>query len=58
MKEYANIVQAKLDVLVLEDQPTNEQNDGVVQEMNDMRLEFYLPVPLDAGCRITVKLPS
>ena len=26
--------------------------------MNDMQLKFYLPVPLNAGCQVTVKLPS
>ena len=42
---------------VLDSVSTDESLSGVVQEMNDMQLSFYLPVPLDAGCLLTVKLP-
>jgi hypothetical protein len=33
-------------------------NRGIIQELNAMRLQFFLPVPLNAGCMIEVKLPS
>ena len=30
----------------------------MVQELNDMRLDFYLPVPLKVGCKIKIVLPE
>jgi len=29
----------------------------MIQEINDMRLDFYLPVPLNAGCKLKIVLP-
>jgi hypothetical protein len=31
---------------------------GMIQFTEDMTLSFYLPVPLNAGCSLTVELPS
>lgn len=31
---------------------------GMVQEMNDMQLNFYLPVPVNKGCILKVFLPE
>lgn len=33
------------------------KNAGTIQFSEDMSLNFYLPVPLNKGCRITVSLP-
>ena len=29
----------------------------MIQEINDMRLDFYLPVPLNPGCKVKIILP-
>ena len=50
--DYATLNQADL----LVDQSTLA-NRGVIQEFNVMKLQFFLPVPLNAGCMIEVKLP-
>ena len=52
--EYTTISNAKLSVIEIEDDPLA----GMIQEINDMRLDFYLPVPLNAGCKVNVALPS
>lgn len=31
---------------------------GMIQQADDMKLSFYLPVPLDQGCQVTVVLPE
>ena len=38
--------------------PSDSPLNGMIQEVNDMQLTFYLPVPLNAGCRVTVELPE
>lgn len=53
VKEYATLSQAKLDVRP-QDSTTTDELAGVVQELNEMQLSFYLPVPLNAGCQVTV----
>ena len=37
---------------------TEDPLAGMIQEVNDMRLDFYLPVPLNAGCKIEIVLPE
>lgn len=54
VNEYASLSQAQLDVRVLDSISIEEQLAGVVQELNEMQLSFYLPVPLNAGCQVTV----
>jgi len=29
----------------------------MIQQSDDMKITFYLPVPLDEGCSLTVELP-
>ena len=31
---------------------------GMIQEMNDMSLDFFLPVPLNIGCKVKITFPS
>jgi hypothetical protein len=57
VQEYAQLSQASLEVRLQDGLNSEEHLAGVVQEMNDMQLSFYLPVPLDKGCLLTVKLP-
>jgi hypothetical protein len=33
-------------------------NAGVIQQLDKMVLDFFLPVPLNAGCIVNVYLPS
>lgn len=30
----------------------------MIQELNDMRLDFFLPVPLNQGCKLSIFLPE
>ena len=53
VSEYAKLNQAQLSVKDY-DMPTA----GMVQETNEVRLDFYLPVPLNPGCKLEVTLPA
>jgi len=35
----------------------DDPKSGMIQEINEMRLDFYLPVPLNAGCKVKIVLP-
>jgi hypothetical protein len=51
--DYALIQQGRFEV--------KDQDDpisGMIQQADQMKLTFYLPVPLDAGCVVTVSLPG
>jgi hypothetical protein len=52
--EYATLSNVKLSIKDSGDNPL----DGMIQEVNDMRLDFYLPVPLNEGCKVQVTLPE
>ena len=54
VSEYATLSNAKLSVKDPDDNPLA----GMIQEVNDMRLDFYLPVPLNEGCKVHVALPE
>ena len=54
VSEYTTISNAKLTVIDVDDDP----KAGMIQELNDMRLDFYLPVPLNDGCKVHVGLPQ
>lgn len=53
MTDFAPISQGKLEVRYPED-----PDAGMIQKTDDMKLSFYLPVPLDQGCKVTVVLPE
>ena len=51
--DYALISGAKLEVVDLGDSTA-----GMIQQSDEMKLSFILPVPLNEGCKVTVVLPS
>lgn len=50
---YATIASPKLSVLNEDD-----SRAGMIQELNDMKLDFFLPVPLNSGCKLKLILPQ
>ena len=48
--DYATLSSPKLSVLM--DDLSDENKAGMIQEINSMRLDFFLPVPLNSGCII------
>jgi hypothetical protein len=53
VSDYATLQQGKLYVR----DPTIK-NAGTIQHLDTMILEFFLPVPLNKGCLVTVTLPK
>ena len=53
VSEYASVFQGHLEV-----EDPQKETAGMIQQSDDMKLTFYLPVPLDEGCQLTVVLPS
>ena len=51
--EYARISQGKLEV-----RNADSEQAGMIQRAEEMKLSFYLPVPLNEGCKVTVELPQ
>ena len=51
--EYASLYDARLDVM-----NPDAPRAGMIQEVSDMQLDFFLPVPLNAGCKVNVTLPD
>ena len=56
VSEYATLSSPKLSVLIEED--TDEDKAGMIQEINSMRLDFFLPVPLNPGCVVDIFFPE
>ena len=54
VSEYATLSNAKL----LVKDPDGNPLAGIIQEVNDMKLDFFLPVPLNEGCKVNVALPE
>lgn len=54
VSKYATLSIPTLSVI----ETDNEELDGKIQEVNDMRLNFYLPVPLNPGCQVKIILPE
>ena len=53
VSKYATLSNPSLSVL-----DTENELAGMIQEVNDMRLNFYLPVPLNPGCKVKIILPE
>jgi hypothetical protein len=52
VSNYATLSQVTLGVL-----DPSVPGAGVVQQKDKMLLQFFMPVPLNAGCKVTVVLP-
>ena len=50
--EYATLSSPTVTVI-----DEDSESAGMIQEMNDMQLDFFLPVPLNAGCKVRIVLP-
>lgn len=53
VSKYATLSSPTLSVI-----DTESELAGMIQEINDMRLNFYLPVPLNPGCKVKIILPE
>ena len=51
--DYATLSSPKLSVI-----NSDDPRAGMIQELNEMRLDFFLPVPLNPGCVLTIFLPE
>lgn len=43
---------------MLEVRDPEKTDAGMIQQADDMKLSFFLPVPLNQGCKVTVVLPA
>jgi hypothetical protein len=50
-------ITAKLSQGKFESRFPDSVDAGMIQHTEDMKLSFYLPVPLNEGCIVTVELP-
>jgi hypothetical protein len=53
VSEFATLSQARLFV-----QDSMILGSGIIQAVDKMQLDFFLPVPLNAGCIVNVILPK
>ncbi len=53
VQNYAPIMQGSIKVT-----DPKDSSAGMIQQTDSMTLSFYLPVPLNKGCQVTVVLPS
>lgn len=54
VSDFASLANAQISVI---DETGEDPLAGMVQEMNDMQLDFFLPVPLNKGCKVKLGFP-
>ena len=55
VSEFATLANPSITVI---DESGDDPLAGMIHEMNDMRLDFFLPVPLNAGCKVKITFPA
>ena len=55
VSDFAKLANPTISVI---DETGDDPLAGMVQEMNDMRLDFFLPVPLNPGCKVKITFPQ
>ena len=55
VSDFARLANPTISVI---DETGDDPLAGMVQEMNDMRLDFFLPVPLNPGCKVKINFPK